>query len=319
MKETHLHVALITALSLCIQAGAVIRREVLAKNEAAAVVAEILDAHTEQSCACRQVSYLHHHPPGAAVATAVPCFSEQQTNFRPEGSVCFGFETDYLRCLTRTASPTLYLLGDSHSDQIRESLREAAKASGMTLQSLSDDGSCTDNRDMDRLFNHLGSILKQGDIVVLMFRQTQYIVEKEGVGACGQTPTALEFKNLYERFYKVTSGASAKLALFHDFPKLKWPIQQCAIAGNLDKCSITSADSLAEQAATRKVINDLVSSNHPGAYEFDVHPLLCGNDGVCTGMVPGSHTYAYADDDHISHVGASYLRPFFCAFLAGLQ
>jgi len=162
------------------------------------------------------------------------------------------------------------------------------------------------------LVDHLNQSLKQFDVLMVGLRMG---VALAGAATSGNetVPIAHFWRELLQTLEVTTFFRNVTLVVFDDVPQLPGYPGICAGSGNVSACTGTEVAS----RAALKLRPDILGLNLTTAKFMNLHRLFCAQ-GYCGPMVPGTQTYAYMDDNHLSVAGSLYLAPFICSFLKPL-
>ena len=174
----------------------------------------------------------------------------------------------------------------------------------------------------------LSTNLQPCDIVVLHQRSNWH--SKEGTylgklvfyGDGGNDPNGRRATNFahIRNLLSIVQARGASLLLLGDVPLLPERAQLCATSiAAAARCETSRATVLEQTAVERNFYSELVQADRTNStYYMPLDELFCDPNAQagreCGVVVPGTHTVAFLDSNHINTAGASYLWPFLCDF-----
>jgi hypothetical protein len=274
-------------------------------------------------CWCRVTAHTEHMPDMKSNESQLtPCFEQHETTDLgygfPEITVAYG-GTCYpqynwtlnasivRRCLAQHPTPTIYLVGDSHSIPTRFAFAKIVTP-GYQLEAFGTASSLIkDTNIYQTIVDRLKQILKPSDVVVV----------HERLDACGGIcDSAVAFEGRMKMLLEACQILGTKVLMLGDNPLLPVTPNTCLQPGKSSLCSTSMASQLSLQGAKRIVIGRLVTSHSGIALFYDQLPLFCSRDGgTCLATIPGTKTRAFFDITHNSQWGAEYMWPFLCRFM----
>jgi hypothetical protein len=264
-----------------------------------------------------------------------PCFADDRAGFIEDDD--WQQEHDWvLGCLApkpRANPPQkfVFLIGDSHSAAIAPGLLVALEGAasvvwvsigfgcGYVSQAYideviepNDDGMYASpcnvfNRAVDAA---LEQHLQPCDVVIIHHRAW----EQFGAATRGKMGTQVEQqKQRLLGLQQRVDAKGAKLVLLGDVPVIGEKAHICAASTVLERrCEIEWA-AVQEQHAREKAVYTQLAQ-HPSTTYIPLDHLMCGDNGrACDAFIPGTGTFAYSDDNHLTPEGSIYLWPFLCA------
>lgn len=109
----------------------------------------------------------------------------------------------------------------------------------------------------------------------------------------------------------------AKLVLLGDVAQLPTQPSICATSvGALARCELSRATVLVQTQVERTFYASLAEANN-STYHLPLDGYFCDEHRAnreCGVVVPGTHTIAYLDNNHLGTAGTAYLWPFLCDF-----
>jgi len=159
--------------------------------------------------------------------------------------------------------------------------------------------------------------LRSGDVLALAFATWRFSPYKLDNFRFGSLNNVEEYTLVLKSWHRLVSTRNATMILLGDQTPLKKPGLKC-VPTSYDpnagrKCSRTVEWSDFYGRHLRNQMN-VVQQTWPSAHFFDPRALFCTKQ-ACGAMVPGTHTLATGDLDHLTIEGSYYLWPFLCLFL----
>jgi hypothetical protein len=213
-------------------------------------------------------------------------------------------ESHKLKCLApdgvvgTKSAPAFYMLGDSHSVALRDTIRAATMMPVFTAGwwGAHHPGTVFD------IMPELTKVVQAWDVV--------------GYGAMWLGRTVEQITGEITALAQLVVSKGAYLVIFEDNPMLQ-PNCFTSAAGPLPTlCQRTWADVSAAHQPYADAVAALVASNTNVFYFNGAPNLLCDSATAnCDVNVPGTSAIAYRDENHLNSNGARYLAPFLCQFL----
>jgi hypothetical protein len=215
----------------------------------------------------------------------------------------------------------MFLIGDSHATMFVTALRKAiansyslsfmTKAKNACFRShTSYPGYCA------AVLSSITRNLRSGDVLVLAFATWQFS-PAQMKGKSGSLENVKEYALVLKNWHRLVSARNATMIMLGDQTPLKADGFMCVPTSfdqNADRrCARTVEWSNFYGKHFRNQMNALEQEWH-NAYFFDPRALFC-TEQSCGAMVPGTHTVATGDDEHLTIEGSYYLWPFLCSFL----
>jgi len=151
--------------------------------------------------------------------------------------------------------------------------------------------------------------LKPCDMVVIHHRAWQ---SQGGMKMQGSPEVHASQVNRLRSLQHLVTSRGAKLVLIGDVGTIPGRGSRCALSSAAEAaCEISWSEVVEQNQREHAVYTELAKT--PDTYYFKMDHLLCA-DGMCDAFIPGTSTFAYSDDNHVSTEGAIYLWPFLCAF-----
>jgi len=295
------------------------------------------------SCSPNLGTHTFHQPPEASSSSAVPCFNDTTPPYdtgpdtigvhnNPDPYYEMGCYTDpnwlpnvtdveerIRLCITPTRSPAsqrvLWLLGDSHAGSLQPGVRRSVQGTmayrwmtvincGLLDCSAGAGWDCAKNANCRAATQTMLAVLREhataGDVVVVS--HAGYKVGAEHVPF---------FRNVV---VPILSAAGASLVIMGDPPMTKNSISYCTPSvfkpDAFKGCETAFApEANWDQNQEFKVL----TTETDNVFYFDIYEHFC-TDAVCGIVVPGTTTFAYIDNSHLTTMGGLYLWPYFCAF-----
>ena len=147
----------------------------------------------------------------------------------------------------------------------------------------------------------------------------KYVFDGDG----GNSPNGLRaavFDNIRILNRQMT-GKGASMVLMGDIHTIPYEGPLCArSAAAASQCEISRADVRTQTAVERSFYTSLANEDPTNrTFYMPLDHLLCDLSGShpgreCGALVPGTHTLAFIDTNHLNSAGALYLWPFICDF-----
>jgi len=212
------------------------------------------------------------------------------------------------QCLTpnrpNPSSRVAFLIGDSHAASIKIAVQRAVQHemalvwTGLTGNTcgyvhLATSGVCLDA--ISIMQTQLTTHLRSGDMVIVSNAGYKYW------NAPAQASQRALLRNLYTT---ILQPRGAHLVIMGDPPRLPTYAVRCLYQPANCHSSTTNNDQNAQLAS--------LTSESPGMLYVEIHHLFC-NSANCEGQVPGTTTWAFFDNSHLTTSGGLYLWPYLCA------
>merc|ERR1712008_297270 len=161
--------------------------------------------------------------------------------------------------------------------------------------------------------------LRSGDVLVLAFATWQFSPYKLDKSRHGSLENVREYVLVLKHWHRLVSARNATMILLGDQTPLRKKGLSC-VPTTFDPnagsdCARTVEWSDFYGRHLREQMNILEQAWH-NVHFFDPRALFC-TEQACGAMVPGTHTLAIGDQDHLTIEGSYYLWPFLCSFLHG--
>eukprot|EP00931_Biecheleriopsis_adriatica_P096872 TRINITY_DN7058_c0_g1_i1.p1 TRINITY_DN7058_c0_g1~~TRINITY_DN7058_c0_g1_i1.p1 ORF type:complete len:235 (-),score=31.45 TRINITY_DN7058_c0_g1_i1:26-730(-) len=216
--------------------------------------------------------------------------------------VCMAFapEAEIEECVGSTSEPTVWLVGDSHARQLKETF---ARATSRQVKVITWDGSKYPLGNIERL---LGRLMKSSDLFVYARRY-----------CCVDTKPGSELADEAKLAVDISQVAGVPLLTLGDNAQFPKTAPLCHLdaeqtGASESPCATDKTEVVKLQSPFHSLYEGLTKTSH--VYFFDYLDLLCpGNK--CDIYVPGTKTLANQDAHHVSEEGAHFLAPWFCSFL----
>lgn len=212
------------------------------------------------------------------------------------------------QCLTPNrpshSQRVMFLVGDSHAASIKNGLERSVHntmilswlgVTGNTCGYLhaATSGICLEVFNI--MLERLTANVRSGDMVV---------VSHAGYKYWDSTAQAAQLQLLRNLYVSVLQPRNAYLVIVGDPPRL--PTHAIYCLQNPANCyaSTTNNDQNAQLAP--------LASEFTGVIYIEIHSLFC-NSANCLPQIPGTNTFAFFDDSHLTEAGGLYLWPYFCA------
>lgn len=268
---------------------------------------------------------------------AQPCMAESEAEWI--GDDVWGEEDEkaWVRsCLVpdRGESGTrraVFLIGDSHAGAIAPGLLAALEGAASVVWiaagfgcgfvsplfnrrvvAAEDDGFF---EDACRYFNdevdaQLQAQLKPCDVVVIHHREWTPARTMKMQGDADVRASMIERLRGLQR---TVNARGAKLVLLGDVPTIPALGKRCAMSSAAEaECEISWSEVQATQHAGEYEVYEMLAQT-PGTYYLRLDSLMCAG-GLCDAFIPGTSTFAYGDDNHLTTEASIYLWPWLCAF-----
>lgn len=199
----------------------------------------------------------------------------------------------------------MFLIGDSHAGSIKAGLERSVQndmivswvgLTGNTCGYIQDatSGVCGEARDI--MLERLQANVRADDVVVFSHAGYKFY----------HTDAQANQRTLLESLYtSVLQPRGAHLVIMGDPPKLSNRAYYCLM--NTANCYVGKFNN-----DQNKQVGQL-ANDYSGVHYFEIFDLFCDNKW-CMPNVPGTNTFAYFDDSHLTTAGSLYLWPYFCAF-----
>lgn len=197
-----------------------------------------------------------------------------------------------------------FLLGDSHAASIKVGVHRAVQHAmslswvaltgttcGYIYQATS--GLCLDARNI--MLAQLTSHVRSGDMVIISHAGYKFY------SAYAQEQQRALLRSL---FTTVLQPRGAHLVIMGDPPRLPMYAVRCLYAPQNCHASTTNTDQNAQVAS--------LESESTSILYMPIHDLFC-TSSHCQGQVPGTTTWAFFDDSHLTQAGGLYIWPYLCA------
>jgi len=215
----------------------------------------------------------------------------------------------------------MFLIGDSHAAMFVTALREAVgKSYSLSFQALgksecfrlktSYQSYCT------ALLEAIKKNLRSGDVLLLSFAIWQFSPYKVGMDS-GSLENVHEYACVLNKWHRLVSARNATMIMLGDPTPSKQPGLSCVPtasspnAGSLCARPVEWSDLYGRHL--REQLHILEQAWHD-VHFFDPRALFC-TEQACGAMVPGTHTLAIGDYEHLTIEGSYYIWPFLCSFL----
>lgn len=199
-----------------------------------------------------------------------------------------------------------FLIGDSHAASIKNGIERAVQehmivswvgitgnACGLLYSTTS--GICHEANTL--IMERLNANLRSGDVVFLSTVGYKYW------DATAQAQQRAYLRNLYTT---VLQPRNARLVIMGDPPRLPvWAIYCLQAPSN---CYAGTANNDQNRMLAP------VADEFAGVLYVEIHDLFCDSNN-CMAQVPGTTTYAFFDDSHLTEAGGLYLWPYICSAL----
>jgi len=216
----------------------------------------------------------------------------------------------------------MFLIGDSHATMYVIALREAigdAYSLSTTTRANSEcfrlDASYPNY--CAAVQNGIKKNLRSGDVLALAFATWEFSPYKLDKVRFGRLENIREYALMLKTWHTMVTARDATMILLGDQTPLAKPGLRCVSTSfnqdDVSKCSRTVQWSNFYGRHFRDQMKVLEQA-WPNVYFFDPRALFCTAQ-ACGAMVPGTHTLATGDLDHLTVEGSYYLWPFLCSFL----
>jgi hypothetical protein len=215
----------------------------------------------------------------------------------------------------------MFVIGDSHAAMLVTALREAVgnsySLSFMTRAGSECFGLVTSYPDYcTAVQKAIKRNLRPGDVLALGFATWRFSPVEVGK-ASGSLENVDEYALVLKKWHRLVSARNATMILLGDQTPLRQTGLMCVPTSfNQDaasRCARTVEWSDFYGKHFRKQMNALEQAWH-NVHFFDPRSLFC-TEQTCGAMVPGTHTLATGDLQHLTVEGSYYLWPFLCSFL----
>ena len=115
------------------------------------------------------------------------------------------------------------------------------------------------------------------------------------------------------RLQRLVEGKGAHLVLLGDVAGLNSRQPQMCLAGLANACQ-RSWDEVSYEFSLERMMYDELATTSNSTFHMRIAELFCSLNGECGVYIPGTTTSAYADAEHISNAGATYLWPYIASF-----
>ena len=213
-------------------------------------------------------------------------------------------------CLTparaSASQKVAFLIGDSHAASIKPSIERAVQGemilswvavTGNTCGYIysATSGVCLDVR--NRMRQRLEANVLAGDVV---------FVSHVGYKYYDAQSQQLQRDLLQDLYMNVLRPRGAKLVIMGDPPRLPMHAVRCLYNPSNCYASTTNIDQNQQLAS--------LATNQAGILYLEIHGLFCDSSN-CYGQVPGTSTWAFFDNSHLTLAGGLYLWPYICSWL----
>ena len=201
-----------------------------------------------------------------------------------------------------------FLVGDSHAGSIKNGIERAVQSDmtlawvGITgntcglLHSATNGNSAICAEVKAIIEERLAANVMAGDLVAVSHAGYKYYYTEHQ-----QAQIAL----LRSVYTTILQPRGANLVIMGDPPRLpRWAIYCLNAVANCYTSSVTNTDQNAMLAP--------LANEFPGVLYVEIFHLFCDSQR-CMAQVPGTSTFAFFDDSHLTTAGGLYLWPYLCA------
>lgn len=240
------------------------------------------------------------HPPETGTGTGIPkCFDTTALPNTVKECEAFQTEAEIEQCVGPTLEPTVWIVGDSHSRQLKQTF---ARATSQQVTLITWDG---DKCPLSNIEGLLGRLMKSSDLFVYARRYWDW--EQVADKFAAEAKVAV----------KIAKSAGMPLVFLGDNPSFSQPAQLCRL--NAEKTGASESPCAKDK---KEVVNIQLPfttfyeglTKTSNVYYFDYSSLLCPGD-KCDIYIPGTKTVAMRDDHHLNDEAAHFLAPWMCSFL----
>jgi len=222
-----------------------------------------------------------------------------------------------------TAGGVIWLFGDSHASSIAKGLDAATWRTWrlklvMTCTYSFLGGSNTNTRIVTAITSALKECVQAGDLLVFIYHAERFSSGSASFGY-GESASIATYETRLRHLQSLVVQKNAKLVLFGDWQRLPHVGAFCypmKLGIKLFNCSVSKMVLLRDRALYYSMLRNI--SKLPSVYFLNILDVLCGGDR-CDETLPGTKTLGFADTNHLSDAGSSYLSPFICSFLRRFQ
>lgn len=162
----------------------------------------------------------------------------------------------------------------------------------------------------DEVDAQLQAQLKPCDVVVIHHREWTPARTMKMQGDADVRASMIERLRGLQR---TVNARGAKLVLLGDVPTIPALGKRCAMSSAAEaECEISWSEVQATQHAGEYEVYEMLAQT-PGTYYLRLDSLMCAG-GLCDAFIPGTSTFAYGDDNHLTTEASIYLWPWLCAF-----